>query len=112
MCFHKNAFPQKGFSMKCFPQNAFYKMQEKHDGEKARKPRLLILSVGVLNGNRYLIYQQTTNRRRQIRRIDLTTTMKMMTELVLTSTTDMALATAEVAGIIAPEEAPQDGRSS
>ena len=107
MCFNENTFPRKDFQ-----QNAFHKIQENHDGEKARKPRLLILSVGVLNGNRYLIYQQTTNRRRQIRRIDLTTTMKMMTELVLTSTTDMALATAEVAGIIAPEEAPQDGRSS
>ena len=49
--FQRNAFPQicfsaKGFSTKCFQQNALHKIQEKHDGEKARKTRLLILSVG------------------------------------------------------------------
>ena len=41
MRFHENDFPQKAF-----PQNDLHKMQEKHDEEKARNPRLLILSVG------------------------------------------------------------------
>ena len=44
--FQRNAFPRKCFSTKGFSTNAFHKIQEKHDGEKARKPRLLILSVG------------------------------------------------------------------
>ena len=39
--FHENCFPRKAFQ-----QNAFHEMQEKHDGEKVRNPRLRILSVG------------------------------------------------------------------
>ena len=41
MRFHKNTFPRKAFQW-----NDFHEIQENHDGEKARKPRLLILSVG------------------------------------------------------------------
>ena len=41
MRFRENAFQQKAFQ-----RNAFHEMQEKHDGEKARKPRLLIISMG------------------------------------------------------------------
>ena len=44
MCFHEKDFPQKGFQ-----QNDFHKMQKKHNGEKVRKPRLLIISVGRLD---------------------------------------------------------------
>ena len=41
MSFHENAFPQKAFQ-----RNAFHEIQEKDDGEKVRKPMLLILYVG------------------------------------------------------------------
>ena len=34
------------FQQDTFPRNAFHEIQEKHDGEKSRKPRLLIFSVG------------------------------------------------------------------
>ena len=44
--FPRKYFTTKGFSNKCFQQNVLHKIQEKHDGEKARKPRLLIISVG------------------------------------------------------------------
>ena len=43
MCFHENAFPQK-----VFQHIAFYKMQEKHNGGKESKPRLLLISVGCI----------------------------------------------------------------
>ena len=36
----------KMISIKCFSLNAFHKMQEKRDGEKSRKPWLIIISVG------------------------------------------------------------------
>ena len=57
--FQRNAFPQKrvstkGFSTKCFPRNAFQEMQENHDGEKERKPRLLILSVRLISRQQIL----------------------------------------------------------
>ena len=41
MRFRENAFPRKAF-----PRNDLHEMQEKYDEEKARNPRLLILSVG------------------------------------------------------------------
>ena len=40
MRFHENNFLQKAFQ-----RNAFHKIQEKHDGEKVRKPRLFIISM-------------------------------------------------------------------
>ena len=46
MRFHEKFFSPKGFSTKCFQQNAFEEMQEKYDEEKSWKPRLIILSVG------------------------------------------------------------------
>ena len=60
MRFHKNTFP-----LNSFPRNASHEMQEKHDQEKERKPRLLILSVGciarqkLLDISAYLVMNNT-----------------------------------------------------
>ena len=39
-------FRENAFLRKALQRNAFHKIQEKHDGEKSRKPRLLIPYVG------------------------------------------------------------------
>ena len=43
-----------------FQRDAFHKMQENHDGEKERNPRLLINSVGHISWNSYFISYWTS----------------------------------------------------